>query len=90
MNRPRDSFAAIIDLWPSAAEFGRDIGVLDVTARSWKWRGIPAQFWEKTVAAAQARKIRGVTIARLARLAAARGGHASTARHHTIRAEARA
>jgi hypothetical protein len=26
----------------------------------------------------------------LARLAAARGGHASTARHHTIRAEARA
>jgi len=65
-----NSFAAVIAAWPSAAAFADDLGVLDVTARAWKVRGIPAAYWVDVVNAAQRRGIEGVTYELLAHLAA--------------------
>jgi hypothetical protein len=74
-----DSFAAIIELWPSAAELSRDLTyVKEVTVRAWKVRGIPAEYWAEIATAALARGIRGVTIKRLARLAAHHAGRPAT------------
>lgn len=81
-----ESFADIIEQWPSAVAFGEDLGVKDVTARSWKWRGIPAEYWSDVVAAARHRGIPGITYELLARLAAARRRDRAQAEDATAKA----
>ena len=66
------SFAEVIERWPSAVEFARDVEVKDVTARAWKARGIPSEYWQRVMAAAEKRMIVGVTYELLASLAARR------------------
>lgn len=65
-----DSFAAIISEWPSAAALARDLGEKEVTVRAWRARGIPGAYWNRIVAAAQARDLATVTLERLALVAA--------------------
>lgn len=68
------SFSDIIRAWPNAEEFGRDIGVIGVTARQMRNRNsLAPEHWEKTVSAAAARKIAGVTLELLARISASGG-----------------
>jgi hypothetical protein len=65
------SFASVIDLWPTATELAADIGEKDGTVRQWRNRDrIPAEFWEAIVGAAAARGFSGVTPEALARIAA--------------------
>jgi hypothetical protein len=48
----------LIRLWPTVAEFARDLG--QQPARVYKWSGrdsIPPQFWREVVRAAEARGI---------------------------------
>lgn len=74
MSESITSFAEIIELWPSAVEYARDVAVKDVTARAFKARGIPAEYWVDTVEAARRRGFGQVTLDLLARLAAQRAG----------------
>jgi hypothetical protein len=56
-------FAALIDRWPSAAEFSRDINVSFDTVRGWRPRNsIPAGYWPDVIAAAQKRGFSDVTV----------------------------
>jgi len=63
------TFADLINLWPSAVELSRDVGVKEVTARAWKARGIPAEYWADIVSAAGRRDFQGITIELLADIA---------------------
>ena len=73
-----ESFAAIIDLWPSAEAFGDAIGTTGANARKMKARdSIDSSYWESLVAAALLRGQKGVTLELLARLAAQRKGKAA-------------
>lgn len=66
-------FADVIDLWPSAAAYGADIGIEAGTARQMRNRdSIPSEHWKATVEAAALRGFAGVTLERLAVLAAER------------------
>lgn len=69
-----DSFAAVIELWPTAADLGRDIEVSPVLVRAWKVRGIPSEYWVDVCNSAAGRGIVGVTSDLLARLSAALRG----------------
>jgi hypothetical protein len=61
--------ADIFAVWPSDAEFGRDVGVAYTTAASWKQRGsIPAAYWHQVTEAAKRRGRPEVTADLLARL----------------------
>jgi hypothetical protein len=61
--------AEIFALWPSDAEFGRDIGVAYPTVSAWKQRGsIPAAYWWHIVRAAAQRGHPEITADLLARL----------------------
>ena len=52
------SFAEIIDLWPSVADFAADVGVPFHTARNWRARGsIPAHRWAAVIDSGRRRKI---------------------------------
>lgn len=76
-----DSFAAIIDLWPSNQAFGEDVGVPKGTVAVWKHRNsVPAERWRLMVDAAVRRGIPGVTLERLADIAAAPAAPALEAR----------
>jgi hypothetical protein len=68
------TFSAIIGLWPSAADFARDVGVSNVVSvRVWKHRDhIPSDKWAVVVKAADQRGFSGVTLELLASLAAKR------------------
>jgi hypothetical protein len=64
-----ESVTEIFGLWPSDAEFGRDVGVAYTTAASWKQRGsIPAAYWQHVTEAAKRRGHPEVTAELLARL----------------------
>lgn len=66
-----ETFAAVIDAWPSPAEFAADVGVPLNNARVWKHRdSIPARYWPQVVAGAEARGLVGITLDLLAKLAA--------------------
>jgi hypothetical protein len=68
-----DSFRAIIELWPSLPEFASDVDVIYVTAQAMHRRdGIDACYWPAMIEAAARRSIRGVTLERLAAIAASR------------------
>jgi hypothetical protein len=78
------TFADIIAAWPSAEEFGRDIGVSGVTARAMRNRNsIAAQYWRRIVRAAEVRGISGVTLELLAALAAGEPLPESSVEHPT-------
>lgn len=63
-------FREIIDAWPSAAALAVDLGEESVTVRAWRARDVlPGRVWRKAVAAAERRRIRGVSLERLALLA---------------------
>lgn len=68
-----DTFRLVIDLWPSLPAFAEDIDVIYVTAQAMHRRdSIPSEHWEATVAGASKRGIGGVTLERLAAIAASR------------------
>ena len=63
------TFADVISLWPTAAEFAADLSISPVRARAWKNRNsIPSSMWNKVVESAQRRGF-DVTVALLADLA---------------------
>lgn len=69
-----DTFCAIIDLWPSPAELGQDIGATPGHVRAMRARdSIPDRFWLALVRGAERRQLAGVSLQRLAELSAARG-----------------
>lgn len=56
------SIEGILDLWPSVAKLGRDLGVPYATVAAWKQRGsIPVAYWRGLIDAARARGLREVT-----------------------------
>ena len=72
--RRMKTFADIINLWPTAEELARDLGVTGLVVRAWRNReSIPAEYWTAIAEAARKRKIRGVTLELFAGLAARRG-----------------
>lgn len=50
---PPRSFAAVINLWPSASALAAVLDVEAVTVRAWRRRGIPARYWAAVAAAAR-------------------------------------
>lgn len=64
-----NSFADVIDKWPSGAEMARDIGIKPTHLQTMKARGsIPSKFWPDIVAAAAQRGLPGITLELLGRL----------------------
>lgn len=69
--RQIQQFKDVIALWPTAAEFGRDIGIHEVSARAMKQRNsIPSKYWEKVIQSAENRGIMTITHELLAQFAA--------------------
>lgn len=57
-----ETFAAVIDSWPTVVAFATDTGTDLATAYKWKQRNrIPAKAWGIVIAAAERREITGVT-----------------------------
>ena len=50
---PPTSFAAVVNLWPSAANLAAILDVEAVTVRAWRVRGIPARHWAAVADAAR-------------------------------------
>lgn len=76
------SFADLINRWPkpSLTTFARDIGITVEHASAMKQRNsIPSAHWLNVVRAAEDRGVDGVTLGRLAELAAARREQPSAA-----------
>lgn len=66
-------FRAVIDLWPSCAEFARDIDAPYNTAAAWYGRNsIPPEHWAAIIVAAERRGFEGVTAEALTAIAANR------------------
>lgn len=56
--------AALMDRWPTTAEFARDIGIKPTHAQTIRVRGrLPVEYWQRVIDAAAERGIRGVTAA---------------------------
>jgi hypothetical protein len=67
--------ADIFAIWPSDAEFGRDLGVAYATVASWKQRAsIPAAYWQRVTEAARRRGHPEISAEVLTRLHAHRRG----------------
>ena len=65
------TFASIINLWETPAQLAEDLGEEVGTVRQWRNRdSLPDRVWKKTVEAAQARGLEGVTLEVLAEIAA--------------------
>ncbi|NSY10808.1 hypothetical protein G6L14_02105 [Agrobacterium vitis] len=63
--------ADIINLWPSIAEFARDIGAPYETAKAMRRRSsIPAGYWVRVVDSASWRAFEAVSLSALAEAAA--------------------
>lgn len=69
-----NDFRTLIEAWPaegsgvqgSARSLAGDLGIGMNTVRQWHWRNsIPPDYWLPIIAAAKARRIRGVTNERL-------------------------
>ena len=59
----------LIDLWPSAADFARDIGSPPDSGRAMRRRGaVNVRHWPNVVRAAETRGIGGITLALLAEI----------------------
>ncbi len=76
MDDAADSFAAVIAAWPDNGALAADLAHHGVNAGRvavWKHRSnIPPEYWPDLVRAAAARGLTGVTLERLAGLAARR------------------
>jgi hypothetical protein len=58
-----------MNLWPTVAEFARDIGIKPTHAQTMRVRGsIPVEYWPNILAAAKARKLGGITADALMKL----------------------
>lgn len=65
------TFSDIIDLWPTVADFAKDLGLGYPTAAAMKRRSsIDSRYWSKVVAAAKVRGFTDVTPDRLMEIAA--------------------
>ena len=63
-------FKDVISLWPTAADFGRDLGIEEVHARAMKRRNsIPSKYWDSLVNAASEQGFVNVTHEALAKIA---------------------
>lgn len=75
-----DTFAQIIDSFDGPGAFAKAIGIPGSHARAMKTRNsIPDVYWMRTVEAAKARDIEGVTLECLAKIAESRLESASEA-----------
>jgi hypothetical protein len=75
-----NTFADVINRWPSAVAFASDLRISGVRARQWRRRNsIPAEKWLDVIAAAEARGLDGITVDRLASIAANSSGTSSEA-----------
>lgn len=62
MATPR-SFSEVIDLWPTIADYARDLGEPYENARQWRLNdSIPGRAFAPTVDAAEGRRLDGVTL----------------------------
>jgi hypothetical protein len=67
------SFQKVMDLWPSRGAFRADIGATPGTVTNMYARdSVPPKYWTDMVLGAQERGIEGVTLARLASIAASK------------------
>lgn len=67
------SHKTIIDAWPDLHSFAVDIEATYEAAKQMRRReNIPSEYWSSAVAGAERRKIDGVTLERLADIAASR------------------
>jgi len=83
-----NTFAAIIDLWPSVREFAADLDVPPTHVAVWRHRNsIPADHWADLVSAAKRRRIK-LSLDALAQIAKAK--RASRPAPRRAPAEARA
>lgn len=65
------TFSDIIDTWPSIAEFARDAGCSYEAARQMRRRNsVDSGYWLRITRSAEARGIPGITLDRLAEIAA--------------------
>lgn len=70
-------FRDVIFLWPTAAEFGRDLGIGEVSARAMKNRNsIPSKYWDKVVKAAHERGIGDISLEALSKIASGKRSNA--------------
>lgn len=83
MTQAIQTFADLLKQWPSAGALAEDLSasaasedlqVKEVTARMWRQRGIPSEYWLGIVASAEKRGIEGVTLDLLAKLSAEQAG----------------
>jgi hypothetical protein len=52
----------LMKLWPTVAEFARDIGIKPTHAQTMRVRGsIPVEYWPNILAAAKTRNLPGIT-----------------------------
>lgn len=59
---PFKTIDELISLWPTGADFARDLGLKPNHAGVFKVRGnLPSEYWTATIRAAAARGIKGVT-----------------------------
>lgn len=65
----------LMSLWPSDAEFARDIGIKPTHGQVMKLRGsIPPDFWPNVIEAAAKRRIKGINLESLFELRRERFG----------------
>lgn len=61
--------AELMDMWPTVADFGRDIGIKPSHAGVMKTRGvIPVDYWPAVIEAAATRNIEGISADLLMRI----------------------
>jgi hypothetical protein len=66
-----ESFADVINLWPSLSRFAADVGVSYGVAKQWRRRNsIPSERWAELLWAAELRAIDGLSANLLTKIAA--------------------
>jgi hypothetical protein len=68
------NFNEVIGLWGTVTAFSRDTGIPENLSKSYKARNsLPAHWWKRVVAAAEARGFVQITFEKLAEIAALKG-----------------
>ena len=79
------TFNDVIAAFGSAARFAEAIGIEKFHGQTMKARGsIPSGYWNDVIAAAAARKIKGITLERLAAIAEAQAEEKAEKRRATL------
>ena len=77
------SFRQLVDLWPSVAEFAKDLRCRENTAHVMRFRdSIHSRWWAQIVEGAKRRRIKGITFEVLARLQAEKKITAAASARH--------